>query len=660
MQTLFVFSLFALACAFDEDVLSAGKAVSGDDGAIVEQSASAAPYEKLAPEAVKEVLRVLKALGKRVEVRDRHESALYDKFGDFCSHGVSALQKSLEESKQALPSLHLATVELQRKRQGLAGEMQAISSDQSSAQSALGSAATIRKDEMRANRKELDALQSNEAIIAKLLSQKVVSALQSEDSGSNSTALLQSSSVLTTLQKLSLSPSSTAELMELLQQPVTEAQQIQVFDTLHTTHDGLKRDIAEIKQQEAQHEVIFAAMEKAKKQELLTMKRTLQEKQERDAAFLTQLARLKAEEKGIATVADESDKLVKSLRSWCTLRRSQHSTISSVMSEQVKILQTAAKSLLGDGKVDLFRPSMSSSDTLVTFVQVASHRSLRGSDSGLAKVTNLVDSMIAVLKKDQDSADLKMRMCKDELQSTGEDKEFLGDKDKSIAADLASLSEQLESVSHRTGAEKKAIQIVDWVVETATKLREGTHKQLATSIAQSAAAADVMHRAINSLEMYLKEGGTLSLVQKQSLDEFGFLTDSSSSGPDSKASLQSLQAVIDEMKSEVQAVKTCEAADQAAYQKLLSTAKSSRIAHTHTLTRFIGGEASLAMESQKIKERQKMLKEQLGLTDQLSSTLQSQCRRLLADYENAKSARKAEIQKLNEKSHALELSLPKP
>lgn len=55
-----------------------------------------------------------------------------------------------------------------------------------------------------------------------------------------------------------------------------------------------------------------------------------------------------------------------------------------------------------------------------------------------------------------------------------------------------------------------------------------------------------------------------------------------------------------------------------------------------------------------------MLKDQLGLTDQLSSTLQSQCKRLLADYENAKSARKAEIQKLNEKSRALELSLPKP
>lgn len=516
---------------------------------------------------------------------------------------------------------------------------------------------------MRANRKELDALQSNEAIISKLLSKKVVSALVSEtsaeDSGSNSTALLQSS-VLATLQKLSLSPSSTAELTELLQQPVTEAQQIQVFDTLHNTHDSLTRDIAEIKQQEAQHEVIFAAMEKAKKQELLTMKRTLQEKKERDAAFLAQLARLKVEEKSIAAVADESDKLVKSLRDWCTLRRSQHTTISSVMSEQVKILQTAASSLLGDGKADLFRPTISSSDTLVTFVQVASHRSLRGTDSGLTKVTNLVDSMIAVLKKDQDSDDLKMRMCKDELQSTGEDKELLGDKDKSMAADLASLSEQLESVSHRAGAEQKSIKTVDWVVATATKLREGTHKQLATSIAQSAAAADVMHRAINGLEMYLKEGGTLSLVQKQSLDEFGFLTDSSSSGPDSKASLQSLQAVIDEMKSEVQAVKTCEVQDQAAYEKLISTAKSSRVTHTHTLTRFIGGEASLAMESQKVKERQKMLKDQLGLTDQLSSTLQSQCKRLLADYENAKSARKAEIQKLNEKSRALELSLPKP
>lgn len=655
MQALFVFTLLALAAAFEDDVATGKAAASGDAGTSVEQSLSSAPDEKVAPDSVKEVLRVLKALGKRVEVRDKRESALYDKFGDFCSHGVSSMQKSLKESQIELPSLHLAIVELQRKRQSIAQDMQAISSDQVSAQSALGSAASIRKDEMRANQKELDALRSNEAIIAKLLSHKVVSA-SPEDPGSKSTALLQTG-VLATLQKLSLSPSSTAELMELLQQPVTEAQQIQVFDTLHTTQDGLKRDIHEIMQEEAQHEAIFTAMEKAKKQELLTMKRTLQEKKERDAAFLSQLTRLKAEETNIAAVADESDKLVKSLRSWCTLRRSQHNTISSVMSKQVEILQSAAKSLLADGKeVNFFRPK-ASTDTLVTFMQVASHRSLRGSGSGLAKVTNLVDSMIAVLRKDQDSADLKVRMCKDELQSAGEDKEVLGDEGKSKAADLASLSEQLESVSRDVNAEKKAVMTVDWVVATATQLREKTHKQLATTIAQGAAAADVMYRAMNGLELYLKQGGTLSLVQQKSLDDFGFLTDSSSSGPDSKASLQSLQAVVDAMKSEVQGVKTCEAQDQAAYEKLLSTAQSSRRIHTHTLTGFIGGEASLAMESQRIKEKQTMLKDQLGLTDQLGSTLHSQCKRLLSGYEVAKSARKAEIQKLNAKKKALEASL---
>jgi len=282
MQALFVFTLLALAAAFEDDVAT-GKATSGDAGTIVEQSLSSAPDEKVAPDAVKEVLRVLKALGKRVEVRDKRESALYDKFGDFCSHGVSSMQKSLKESQIELPSLHLAIVELQRKRQSIAQDMQAISSDQVSAQSALGSAASIRKDEMRANQKELDALRSNEAIIAKLLSHKVVSA-SPEDPGSKSTALLQTG-VLATLQKLSLSPSSTAELMELLQQPVTEAQQIQVFDTLHTTQDGLKRDIHEIMQEEAQHEAIFTAMEKAKKQELLTMKRTLQEKKRTGCRF---------------------------------------------------------------------------------------------------------------------------------------------------------------------------------------------------------------------------------------------------------------------------------------------------------------------------------------------------------------------------------------
>jgi len=324
----------------------------------------------------------------------------------------------------------------------------------------------------------------------------------------------------------------------------------------------------------------------------------------------------------------------------------------------MEALQRASKSLISQGSPEAFRPEASvtgsSSDTLVTFVQVESRKSV---GQGLDKVTHLVDSMISVFEKEQQDADLKIRMCKDELHSAAEDRGLLSEEAKAKAADLASLSDQLEEAQQEVSNEKKAVVRVDWIVATATKLREETHKLFANSIAQGAAAADVLYQAISGLDNFLKEGGSLVLQQKQSSDDFGFLTESASTGPDSKDALQALRSVLDGVRSEVQDVKSREVADQAAYEKLLSSAKSSRRKHAHSLTEFVGGEASLASESKKIQDKQKALRDQLGLTDQLSATLETQCLKFLANYESASAARKREILTLKMKEKTLDASL---
>lgn len=247
-------------------------------------------------------------------------------------------------------------------------------------------------------------------------------------------------------------------------------------------------------------------------------------------------------------------------------------------------------------------------------------------------------------------------MCKDEMASTKSTKAALSDKEQSKAADVASLSEQLENLERDVAAEKKAIARVDWVVATARSLREKEHKHLATSIAQGAAAVDVLHKATNSLEKYLNEGGTLGgQPSAGDDDEFPFFTQAKSS--DAGPALRSLAEVISAVKSEVSQVQIRESTDQAAYVALLEVAKQSRRKDAFSLTDFVGGQAALAAESQKIQDRQKALKEQLGLTDQLATTLTDECEKLLADFEEKKKARNQEIDALDAKKKALEVSL---
>eukprot|EP00913_Durusdinium_trenchii_P006778 g6370.t1 len=202
----------------------------------------------------------------------------------------------------------------------------------------------------------------------------------------------------------------------------------------------------------------------------------------------------------------------------------------------------------------------------------------------------------------------------------------------------------------------KALARVDWVVATATKLREKEHKHLATSVAQGAAAVDVLHKAANSLEKYLQEGGTLGGTPSGGGDddsEFGFFTEASK-GSDTGPALRSLTSVIASVKSEVEQVKLRESTDQAAYVGLVEVAKSSRRKDAFSLTDFVGGASALAAESQRIQDRQKALKEQMGLTDELAMTLNAECEKLMANFEAKKTMRSQEIDALEAKKKALE------
>ncbi|CAE7240869.1 unnamed protein product [Symbiodinium pilosum] len=265
-------------------------------------------------------------------------------------------------------------------------------------------------------------------------------------------------------------------------------------------------------------------------------------------------------------------------------------------------------------------------------------------------------------------------MCKDETASAEDAKTALSEKAESKAADIATLSEQLETLERDVAAEKKAITRVDWVVATATKLREKA--LLRWMLLGRMESIAVMHKAMNSLEKYLDEVG---------MQEFGFLLESASPGPckalskpcapkwsksDFDPQLQSpqeLMCAVDNNgggKSRWPPEGTarfttfeCEAADQAAYVQLIEVARKSRRKDAYTLTDFVGGQAALAAESQRIQDRQKALKEQMGLADQLASTLKEECEKLIADYKAKKQARIMEVDVLKNKKAALEASL---
>lgn len=286
--------------------------------------------------------------------------------------------------------------------------MKVQENDEASCKSAFQAARSIRADEVKTYQKDLASLTGNQKRLQDLLAtQDAASLAEVGHTGMENNGTGQADAA-TAFQHLSLSSSSSADLLELLQDPsATAGQKIQVTEMLRTILEGVNKDLTELKASEAKRKSVFEAMERAKAEELQSLQRSLQEKQERDAAFQKQQAFFRLEREDTASVVDDADKLTKTLKNWCDLRRKQHTEMELKMQEETKSLQSASKLLLSGTALEAFKP-----EPLVTFLQLVQrhesfHQSsrelkaahLRGKGPALKKITQLVDSMVDVIEK---------------------------------------------------------------------------------------------------------------------------------------------------------------------------------------------------------------------------------------------------------------------
>jgi len=628
--------------------------------------------KKVMSDPVKEVIRVLKALAKRVSSRDNKETKLYQEFGDFCYHGVSSLEKSFKESQAELPTLSLSLAEATRRREGLQTELHAVEDDEASVRSALLSADDLRQKEVNAHQTELERLRDNLRQLANLET-------ESSDNDTASGSLLQfsgmaaSSNAEAALDQ-SFSSASASELLELLKAPAaTEAEKIQVVKMLRRMKQKMEAEVRQLLNQEAHHEAVFNGMTKAKRSELVSVQKSLQDKKERDATYQQTMVSLQKQLTETQAVVDDADSLIKELRAMCGLRRTQHSNMHDKIQREVEALHSAARFMLAGDQLAMFKPAslgISTQNTLVTLLQVVrEHRSegaamqaanLRGSSKAgkdVDKITKLVDAMVSVLEQEQIDDDKKIENCKTEEGETAEEEGALGEENKGKKADVASMASQIEKLEADVAEEQRTILRVDWVVKKGTELREKEHKHLAGVIAQGAAAVDVLNRARMGLMNFLREGGTLSPPQPQlasDSDDLSFLNEAAGPvGPDPKQVQAALSDVILAIKHEIDIVRNREVVMQAAYEKLIKIAQASRSEDTKALTAFVGGADALAVAAQTIQDEQAAVAKQLGLADSLAATLKAQCDKLLAEHSQKKEFRTNEIESLKMKKQAL-------
>eukprot|EP00933_Yihiella_yeosuensis_P050373 TRINITY_DN48171_c0_g1_i1.p1 TRINITY_DN48171_c0_g1~~TRINITY_DN48171_c0_g1_i1.p1 ORF type:complete len:786 (-),score=224.24 TRINITY_DN48171_c0_g1_i1:141-2498(-) len=675
-------------------------------------STPAGPSKSLAPDPVKEVIRVLRALGKRIQLRDAGAAKLYDHFGQYCSRGGRGLERSLSEAQVELPQLELEATKLQKKHAVLKADLEQHDADERNARLTIGAAQSIREREKTANRKKLNMYEIAINSIKDFISDKVtvtdkqMAKAKGDEELEEGDGTATPESMASFVQLESITREQYSERLSHVQNIIAAlggaASQIDHPDKwtslLQAEPDDrarnqakelmklqLKKILAEHKriyQAEEQAANSFRVMTEAKNKELLTLMTALQEKKVRDATFRSEVVLVKNMRDDAKIKLEETKGLIETLREWCGEQRNKHQRTRKIMADEVIAIQGAARFLLTGGKMDIWKPpsiaAPPGAELIQSFLQTGSSQRLRGAqqtskrgEGDLEKVLGLVDNMIKVLENEQRDDDRKIKQCTGQKRASSGERNDLTTEVDGKKAYVASLAESMETLKNDIANEKLAMGMTDWIVTTATELRRDSHGAISKAVMQGAAGVDVLNKARVKLSNFLSWGGKIlpgdSLIQgsssaKSDNEGLGFLAEetegqSDSGGVDGSVALRKIDEVVAAIKVEVAQLNKDEATDQKMYEALLKSAEQSRKKNGRTLTNLVGAQADMAAGTRAVQASQKQSMSQLKAANAVDSELSSECKGIVANYEDKKAARKDEIDALKAKKTNLRTAL---
>jgi chromosome segregation ATPase len=647
---------------------------------------------------IRKVVNMLQAMERRVREQGEKEQELFDKFMCYCKNGLGSLEKSISDAETKIPALRADMESTNEQVDEMKETLKQEQAEKESAKQAVAEATSLREKEQADYTSQKDEYNANiEALKNAIASIDKGSSLIQQDASVLRRAVRKQRELLEEDREAVLSFLGGSQSQEA--SPATA----QIIGILKQMHESMTKNLQEITAAEKEAVQTYEALMTAKRKEIDALTASIESKVTKVGELNVALVEMKADLEDTEQSLAEDQAFLKELETSCQTKESEWTERQKTRSAEQLAISETIKTLNDDEALDLFKstlPTQGSNSLMQIQVSTkelaqrarsavqraranASHRSrakidlialaLVGKKAELTKVLKLIDDMIDMLKKEQDSDDKKKDYCEKEFDASEDKKKATENTLDDAKHDADGCQAGIQTLKEEIGALMEGISTLDKEVADVTQQRKEENSEFQSVLASNTAAKELLLIAKNRLNKFYnpkqynpaarKELGAVSAVARE-FDAAEFVQVSAEVQADpgpppdtfgdykkSEASagvLQMIDTLVKTLDTDLAEAKTEEKNAQTEYELFIADSKEKRQADAKSVADKEESKANLESDLEGYKAAVLSATKELEANAKYVSSLHSQCDFLMNFYEVRTKARSGEIGSLQD------------
>merc|ERR1719160_2441775 len=333
---------------------------------------------------IRKVVTMLQMMMKKVEAEGEKEKELYDKFMCYCKNADETLGASIAEAETKIPQLEADIKEAIEGKAQNEADIEKHQADREAAKEAMAKATEIREKEAAAFAKELGEDKANLDALAKALA-----AIEKGMAGgflqTNAAGVLRQL-VSSKMDMIELDRKELVAFLQGSQQDEYAPASGEIVGILKQLKDEMEKDLSELIAQEEAAKKAYEELMAAKKTEVETLTKAIEEKLVRVGELGVKIAEMKNDLEDTQETLGEDTKYLADLGKTCAAKTKEWEARCKSRSEELLALADTIKILNDDDALELFKKTLPSASFLQIQVEASDEVARRNALAVLAKL----------------------------------------------------------------------------------------------------------------------------------------------------------------------------------------------------------------------------------------------------------------------------------
>merc|ERR1719160_1232574 len=307
----------------------------------------------------------------------------------------------------------------------------------------------------------------------------------------------------------------------------------EIVGMLKAMKDEMDKDLKGAVSAEETAQTGFEELAAAKKSEIAAASEAIESKTVRSGELAVSVTTTADDIEDTTAEMKETEAFVANLASTCATKKKEWAERQAMRAEEISAVSEAIKILNDDDALDLFKKTLSLSQTSLRFMQTSTKHasalraarslaalakkdpahasrlallqySLRAKSVDFSKILAQIDGMVKVLGEEQKTDDETKTFCTKEISTKDAEQKDTEDGIAQSTAAIEEMTEQSATLASEMAALEKEIKDLDKAVAEATEQRKTEHSEFLTFQTENNAALQLIEKAKNRLNKFYR------------------------------------------------------------------------------------------------------------------------------------------------------------